>query len=78
MTQLWGEDFKIFVKENWTRFLDDCFTIWNYSNGHLTDFYEILNTLDPDIKFTIETSSEEIPFPDIRVKKQMDTITTDI
>lgn len=38
----------------------------------------ILNDLDPDIKFTLEKNSTEIPFLDVLVKKKNDKISTDI
>ena len=63
---------------NWKRYLDDCFIIWDHDEGSLEIFHNILNELDPDIKFTMETSSTSIPFLDILVLKQGECINTDI
>lgn len=62
----------------WKRYLDDCFIIWEYDEDKLLEFKYFLNTLDNDIKFTIETDTQQISFLDILVKKTGEKINTDI
>lgn len=73
-----GEEFSQTLKKNWKRYLDDCFIIWNKGDSELQRLKNILNDLDPDIKFTLEKSSTKIPFLDVVVKKEKDKISTDI
>ena len=75
---LWGEDSANYISKHWKRFLDDCFIIWNEDDERLYTFYNILNKLDPNIKFTMEESTDKIPFLDVLVKKQDTKLTTDI
>lgn len=74
----YGEEFSQTLKNNWKRYLDDCFIIWNKGDLELHMLNNILNDLDPDIKFTLEKNSTEIPFLDVLVKKENDKISTDI
>ena len=62
----------------WFGFLDDCFVPWTRSITELHHLHYILNTLHPDIKFTIEYSQTEIPFLDVLVKKRGTHIHTDV
>ena len=50
-----------FVK-NWKRFLADCFILWTKSKQELLDFEKMINSLHPDIRFTIECSDKQLPF----------------
>ena len=36
-----GKEFAIFIKENWKRFLDDCFVFWTKSKDDLKTFHLI-------------------------------------
>ena len=78
MIELWGEDFAENTLKYWKRYLDDCFLIWNHNLNQLDQFYNLLNSLNPNIKFTMETSDAEIAFLDIKVIKTNDCISTDI
>ena len=49
-----GEEYHEFIKMNWKRYLDDCFIIWSKEESNFNIVYNILNTVDPDIKFTME------------------------
>ncbi|XP_071122593.1 uncharacterized protein [Mytilus edulis] len=69
--------FKVYVKSEWKRFLDDCFIILNKSHN-LEKFHSLINTLHPSIKFTIESSEQRLPFLDILILKNGTTLTTDI
>ena len=62
-----GEEYHEFIQMNWKRYLDDCLIIWSKEESNLNIVYIILNTLDPDIKFTMEKSSSQIPFLDVLV-----------
>ena len=76
--QIFGQEFKTYVYEQWKRFLDDCFILWSKSTDDLEKFHEILNSLHPSIKFTIESSNLELPFLDILIKLSNNKIITDI
>ena len=69
-----GEEYHESIKMNWKRYLGD----WGKEESNLTIVYNILNTLDPDIKFTMEKSSSEIPFLDVIVRINSNQICTDI
>ena len=66
-----------FVK-NWKRFLGDCFILWTKSKQELLDFEKTVNSLHPDIRFTIECSDKQLPFLDVLVKKEGSKPETDI
>ncbi|XP_062571387.1 uncharacterized protein LOC134233429, partial [Saccostrea cucullata] len=66
------------IKNNWKRYLDDCFIIWNDSDANLAAFLNIMNDLDPDINFTMEESLQSIPFLDVLIKKDGECLSTDI
>ncbi|XP_062612861.1 uncharacterized protein LOC134274600 [Saccostrea cucullata] len=66
------------IKSNWKRYLDDCFIIWNDSDANLEAFVNMMNDLDPDIKFTMDKSSQSIPFLDILITKHEEHLSTDI
>ena len=70
--------YSTYIKENWKRFLDDCFIIWNKTIDELNLFHNILNSINPSIQFTVEHSKSELPFLDILVKKIGKRISTDI
>lgn len=42
------------IKNTWKRYLDDWFIIWNQEILDLETFHELLNNINPDIKFTVE------------------------
>ena len=74
-----GEPFTQYSKENWKRFLDDCFIQWNKDINTLLDFQTLLNSINTNIQFTMEYNEEELPFLDILIKKTKDNkIETDI
>ena len=54
-----------FILENWCRFLDDCETPLHKTKIDPNRLLEILNSINPSIKFTMETSDKELPFLDI-------------
>ncbi|XP_062609924.1 uncharacterized protein LOC134271725 [Saccostrea cucullata] len=71
-------EFCEYLKRNWKRYLDDCFIIWKKDDSDLNILNDILNELDPDIKFTMEKSSTQLPFLDVLICKENNKIATDI
>lgn len=70
--------FSKYIKEQWKRFLDDCFIIWTKNRDELNLFQNLLNNINPSIQFTMETDNNQLPFLDILVTKADNRITTDI
>ena len=63
----------------WVRFIDDIFMIWEHGQSELDIFLKYLNRVHATIKFTSESSTQEVSFLDTQVKLQGDgTITTDL
>ena len=62
----------------WKIFLVDCFTILDTKQYKLEELRKTLNSLHPNITFTMETSNIEIPFLDVLVKKNKTQVSTDI
>ena len=60
------------------RFLDDCCLLWNKSKERLLEFHQLLNNLHPKIKFTMEMSTNKLPFLDISLCKEGSKLHTDI
>ena len=52
----------------WLRCIDDIFFIWTHGKDKLKTFLENLNQFYPNVKFAHESSTESIPFLDLRVK----------
>lgn len=65
------------IQNNYFRFLDDIFIIWNplYS---IKSFVDIFNNIHPNFKFTFITNEICMPFLDILLINQNGTIETDI
>ena len=51
----------------YVRYIDDIFIIWNDGHEELLNFFQLANSLHPSIKFTMESSSVNIPFLDVEV-----------
>ena len=66
------------IMEYLKRFLDDLFLIWKGTDEELQKLYRLMNTMDEDLKFTMEVSDEQIPFLDVLVIKHDNKIETDI
>ena len=67
-----------FIYDNWSRFLDDCEIILNREMMTPETLLQILNSLNPAIQFTMETSSLEIPFLDILIQQKEGKICMDL
>ena len=48
----------------WLRFIDDIFMIWGHGKQALEDFKYLANNIHPTIKFSFNSSEQEIPFID--------------
>ena len=66
------------LKENFKRFLDDCFILWDETEEELTQFHNLLNSLHSKIQFTVENSKEKLPFLDVLLFKEGNSLHTDI
>ena len=74
-----GIEYSTFIRNNFKRFLDDCFIFWNKTKGNIEEFHKLLNSLDRNIRFTLETSENELPFLDILVTRDTNNrVITDI
>lgn len=64
--------------EYFGRYIDDCLLITSLSEPDLISFIKFANNLDPAIKFTYEISTTQIPFLDILISLNQNTISTSI
>ena len=78
VAEIFDRDFSDFVRQHWKRYLDDCIIFWSRSEDELLKFKDLLNSLHPSIKFTMESNRTELPFLDILIKKSGTQIITDI
>ena len=60
------------------RYIDDIFFIFPYSETKLEEFMTLMNSFHKTIKFTEEHSREEIIFLDTYVKRDRDSLYTDL
>ena len=61
LPQIYSQDFADFSIRNYFRFLDDIFHKW-LENFYIETFYNMINRLDPDLKFIFENPSESLKF----------------
>ena len=59
---------KIIIFYKWFIYIDDIFFVWTHGEKKLQNFVEKLNKLYSNIKFTHESSKENIPILDLNVK----------
>lgn len=78
INKLFNEETERYITKHWKRYLDDCFIVWNSGDNNLSVFKNILNELNPDIKFTADESLNRISFLDILLTKQDEVIMTDV
>ena len=57
-----NSDFRIYIKTDFKRFLDDCFLIFIRTEQQLMKFLNLLYSLSPSIKFTLDKSRTRLPF----------------
>ena len=61
---------------SWSRFRDDIYCPWTGSQEELVQFDHWLNQLDPQLSFTLETSTEGVVFLDLKLSTQGSTVVT--
>ena len=76
----WGEIMKYmnYIYENWKRYLDDCQILTDTTLVNPKDLLELLNSINTKIQFTMEISKESIPFLDILIKRDDESIWMDL
>ena len=55
----YGELLAEYIKENWNRFLDDCYTVLRSSQISPEELLFTLNSINPSIQFTMEYSKDQ-------------------
>lgn len=57
----------------WFRYVDDTFVVWSHGDTELNKFLEHLNSIHPNIQFTMEVENNgELPFLDVLVSRKED------
>ena len=74
----YGERLAEHIKENWNRFLDDCYTVLRCSQISPEELLLALNLINPSIQFTMEYSKDQIQFLDILIKRNENDIWMDV
>ena len=62
----------------WWRYIDDVFFIWTRDGSSLNAFFDHINSFHRTIKFTWEQSLQQTHFLDVTVRKDLNTLTTDL
>ena len=68
-------DYQVFEAMNSTfkelcyfgRYRDDCLSLWVGTNERLEEFFTFLNSLNEDLKFTMEIGGKELCFLDVKL-----------
>jgi hypothetical protein len=58
-----------YISNNWLRFLDDGFIVWNKTFGDINLFVNALNSLDDDINFTYEINDQQVSYLNVLIYK---------
>lgn len=74
----YGENASNYVKQQYKRFLDDCFMLCKNKVISGVQMEELLNSMDALLTYTKEESSTHLPFLDVLILKNENTIETDI
>ena len=77
LPQIYPQDFVDFLLRNYFRFLDDIFHK-SLENFHIKQFYDLINSLDEDLKAIFENPSRTLNFLDIQLKIVNNTLVFDI
>ena len=77
LLEVYPKDFVDFFLRNYFRFLDDIFHKW-LENFDIKQFYDLINSLDEDLKFIFENPSRTLNFLDIQLKIVNNTLVFDI
>ena len=70
----YGELLAEHTKENWNRFLDDCYTVLKSSQINPEELLLTLNSINPSVQFIMEYGKDQIPFLDILIKRNQNSI----
>ena len=65
-------------EEFWKRFIDDIFVLWLGTETELQEFERYINSVHPTIKFTVSSSTVEIPFLDVLVRLEDGFLVSDL
>lgn len=71
-----GNDVALYFSDNYRRFLDDGFILWDTRLGNFQQVFNIMNNMYPSIKFTMEQSESSLQYLDIEVYKTPEGIKT--
>ena len=74
----YGELLPEHIKENWNRFFDDCYTVLRSTQISPEELLLILNSINSSIQFTMGYSTDQIPFLDILMKRNENSIWMDL
>ena len=78
LEETFGQHFGNYIRMSWRRYLDDCFIIWDRGEDQLAEFFNILNSMSPTLKFTMESDRSRLSFLDVMIIKNGDRVTTDV
>ena len=73
-----GTEFSKHFKEEWMRYLDDCFINWDTRIAEVTELLLTINNLNKGIKFTMDAQPTKNTFLQILLGVKNDKIITDI
>ena len=65
-------------QDTWKRFIDDIFLLWTGTPEDLDVFFKRINSFHSPVKFTIASSTDQLPFLDILISLKDGFIKTDI
>ena len=78
MDDKFGIEIGEYIRQQWKRFLDDCFIKWGNTLCKQSEITSILNSLSPQINFIIESDKTGLPFLDVFVYIEAGVLKTDI
>ena len=56
-----------YLETNFKRFLDECFLIFKQSEEDLKKFYDLLKSLHPSVRFTLDKRRQQLSFLGVKV-----------
>ena len=77
LPQIYPRDFVDYIIRNYFRFLDDITLKW-LGTFDIKPFYQLINQLEPDLKFIFETPDNMANFLDVQIKVENNSLTFDI
>lgn len=64
-----GEKIARFFHENYKRFLDDGIIFWDTRLGNFGEIFDYMNSIDSDLKFTMERNDHSLKYLDVLIYK---------